>query len=121
VPGRPTIISQPVKITVHAGFADQAHFTLIASHFVYGGWNSSTALTVPFSVAVGDTFSNPVAQGTAVYFHTQAGVIQTGNSDFNAYTNPSGQATVSLITSNPRPLAPPYDYTPTTGQYAAVG
>ena len=35
--------------------------------------------TIPFAVAVGDTFSNPVAQGTAVYFHSQAGVIQTGN------------------------------------------
>jgi hypothetical protein len=120
VPGRATIVSQPVKITVHAGFADQAHFTLIASHFVYGGWNSSTALTVPFSVAVGDTFSNPVAQGTAVYFHTQAGVIQTGN---GAYTDVSGTATVSLLLVNPLPfpsLNPESNYKPVSGPYAAL-
>ncbi|HTX18830.1 MAG TPA: hypothetical protein VMG34_09225, partial [Bacteroidota bacterium] len=48
VPGRGTLISQPVKITVHAGFADQAHFTLIPSHYVSAGLNNK----IPFTVEV---------------------------------------------------------------------
>ncbi len=67
VPGRATLISQPVKITVHAGFPDQAHFTLLPSHFAFAGLDDG-GNTIPFSVVVGDTFSNPVAKGTAVYF-----------------------------------------------------
>jgi hypothetical protein len=63
---------------------------------------------VPFTVAVGDTFSNPVPVGTAVYFHSQAGIMQTGKSDFFAYTDIKGLATVSLQTVNPRPNALPY-------------
>ena len=96
VPGRATILSQPVKITVHAGFADQAHFTLIPSHYVFAGLNN----TIPFTVEVGDTFSNPVAQGTAVFLHSQAGVIQTGN---GAYTDVTGAASVNLLLVNPPP------------------
>ncbi|MGA7162309.1 MAG: Ig-like domain-containing protein [Bacteroidota bacterium] len=120
VPGRTTLISQPVKITVHAGFADQAHFTLLGSRYVFGPWNSSPPSTVSFGVAVGDTFSNPVALGTAVYFHSQAGVIQTGN---GAYTDLSGTATVNLLLVNPLPfpsLNPASDYKPVSGPYAAL-
>ncbi|MGA9405877.1 MAG: Ig-like domain-containing protein [Bacteroidota bacterium] len=116
VPGRGTLISQPVKISVHAGFPDQAHFTLSASHFVFAGLDYEN--TIPFSVTVGDTFSNPVAQGTAIYFHSQAGIIQTGGSSFNAYTDVSGRASVNLLTANPLPLSAPYEYKPVSGPYA---
>ncbi len=117
VPGRVALISQPVKITVHAGFADQAHFTLIPSHFVSAGLDNH----VPFSVVVGDTFSNPVAKGTAVYFHSQAGVIQTGSSDFSAYTDASGGAVVDLLLVNPHPtFGSPYEYKPVSGPYAGL-
>ena len=119
VPGRPTLISQPVKITVHAGFADQAHFTLAPSHFVFAGLDDANN-TIPFTVTVGDTFSNPVAKGTAVYFHSQAQVIQTGSADFNAYTGVSGTATVSLLTANPLPNRAPYEYNPVSGPYAPL-
>ena len=112
VPGRPTLISQPVKITIHAGFADQAHFTLMPSAYGVAGLNNF----IPFTVAVGDTFSNPVAVGTAIYFHSQAGIIQTGSADFSAYTNTTGEAGVSLLLVNPRPLAgTPYEYKPGIG------
>ena len=77
VPGRPTLISQPVKITIHAGFPDQAHFTLMPNAYGVAGLNNFIGITA----AVGDTFSNPVAIGTAIYFHSQAGVIQTGGAD----------------------------------------
>jgi hypothetical protein len=43
-----------------------------------------------------------------VYFHTQAGLIETGQSDFTAYTDKDGFATVNLWTVNPLPDALPY-------------
>jgi hypothetical protein len=49
-----------------------------------------------------------VPEGTAVYFHTQAGLIETGQSDFKAYTDKDGFATVNLWTVNPLPDAIPY-------------
>ena len=112
VPGRPTLISQPVKITIHAGFPDQNHFTLMPNAYGVAGLNNFIGITA----AVGDTFSNPVAIGTAIYFHSQAGIIQTGGADYNAYTNTNGEASVSLLLVNPRPLAgTPYEYKPAIG------
>jgi hypothetical protein len=103
------ITSQPVRITVHAGFPDQNHFTIYPSHYVFPISDYYHFPPAPkFSVAIGDTFSNPVPIGTAVYFHTQAGIIETGNSDFTAYTDKDGFATVNLWTVNPLPDAIPY-------------
>jgi len=101
LPGRPLLVSQPVRISVHAGFADQGHFSLIPSRWVFGGYRLRQ--DIKFTAVVGDTFSNPVQAGTAVYFHSQAGVIQTGSSDFNAYTDASGLASVALLPVNPTP------------------
>ncbi len=105
LPGK-TVTSQPVKITVHAGFADQHHFSILPSRFVFPGIDGYNE--IPFTVVIGDTFSNPVTTGTAVYFHSQAGIIQTGSSDFNAYTDISGKATVRLLTVNPTPTSLPF-------------
>jgi hypothetical protein len=110
--GGKIITSQPVRITVHAGFPDQNHFTIFANRYVFPlyDWyhHPSPDLQPKFTVAIGDTFSNPVPTGTAVYFHTQAGIIETGNSDFTAYTDKDGFATVNLWTVNPIPDALPY-------------
>jgi hypothetical protein len=98
LPDGRTIVSQPVEVTVHAGFPDRAHFTYSTNGYSFaiqpGGFNPN------FYVQVGDTFSNPVAVGTAVYFHTQAGVIQTGGF---AYTDGNGRAAVSYLGGNPTP------------------
>jgi uncharacterized Zn ribbon protein len=102
------INSQPVRITVHAGFPDQNHFTLMPSRFVFPSMDYLYTPYTQFTVAVGDTFSNPVPEGTAVYFHSQAGIIQTGQQDFIAYTDKSGLASVGLLTVNPEPDALPY-------------
>lgn len=112
------ITSQPVKITIHAGFPDQAHFTVTPGRRSFLGHNLFNE--IPFTVSVGDTFSNPVATGTAIYFHSQAGIIQTGSSNFGAYTNTSGRASVNLLTVNPTPSAAPYSYLPSSGAYAAL-
>lgn len=129
LPNRPLLVSQPVKISVHAGFADQGHFTLIPDRHVFEGFSPGppTFGARKFTAVVGDTFSNPVQSGTAVYFHSQAGVIQTGSSDFNAYTDASGFATVTLFPSNPTPDPtgtlragrPTYDTTFTQGRSGA--
>jgi hypothetical protein len=100
LPSGKVIVSEPVKATVHAGFPDRSHFTFRTNAYSFaiteGGSGGS------FFVQIGDTFSNPVAQGTAVYFHSQAGVIQTG---FGAYTDPNGRAGVTFLGGNPVPTA----------------
>jgi len=97
---------------VHAGFPDQNHFTLIPSRYVFPGFDSFTQ--VGFQTVVGDTFSNPVQAGTALYFHSQAGVMLTGTTSGASYTNSTGIASASLYTVNPRPSAVPF-YDPTAG------
>ncbi|MDD8019100.1 MAG: hypothetical protein PHP42_12050, partial [Bacteroidota bacterium] len=102
LPGKPPIYSTPVKLTVHAGFADQGHFTFIPEHYVFAGFIDGIPST-GFSVQVGDTFSNPVKAGTALIFSTQAGVMQTGQKDFSAYTDVNGIAKVLLFPNKPTP------------------
>ncbi len=115
--GGKIIQSEPVKITVHAGFPNQNHFTLIPARYSFLGFDIFNE--IGFQVAVGDTFSNPVAENTAIYFHTQASLIQTGT-NFSAYTDKSGRASVNLIGGvNPRPLVAPFAYLPSSGPYAA--
>lgn len=95
--GGQTIISQPVRIVIHSGFADRGHFTLMQNHFVV-----PTGASPTFTVAIGDTFGNPVSPGTAVYFYSQAGIMTSGA----AFTNGDGFATNTLITGvNPTPDA----------------
>jgi hypothetical protein len=109
--GGKIITSQPVRITVHAGFPDQNHFTIYPTRYTFPIFDYHRTLPDSrprFTVAIGDTFSNPVPTGTAVYFHTQAGLIETGQSDFQAYTDKDGYATVNLWTVNPLPDALPY-------------
>ena len=99
------VSSNPVRITVHAGFPDQKHFSLIPYRYVFPPVISNNTIDYPkILVAVGDTFSNPVPKGTAVYLHSQAGIIQTGNQDpLKAYTDDNGLILVNLITLNPLP------------------
>lgn len=106
LPNGTVIVSQPTRITVHAGFPDQNHFTLLPSNFAFAGLDFNN--TTGFTVAVGDTFSNPVPVNTAVYWHTQAGIIQTGSGNGASYTNSRGFAGSELYTVNPRPLTLPF-------------
>jgi len=100
LPSGGVIQSQPVKLSVHAGFADQNHFTLIPSRYVFPGYGQSPG----FTVAVGDTFSNPVQSGTAVYYNSQAGVMGTGTTSGGSYTDAVGFASANLYTVNPTPF-----------------
>ena len=100
LPSGLVIRSSPVKLTVHAGFADQAHFSLIPSRYVFPvGQNPG------FTVAVGDMFSNPVQSGTAIYFNSQAGIMGTGNNGTGGtYTDANGFGSATLYTVNPTPF-----------------
>lgn len=106
LPNGTLIVSEPTKITVHGGFPDQNHFTLLTDNFAFAGLDFMNQ--IGFTVVVGDTFSNPVQAGTAVYWHSQAGVMQTGTSAPASYTNTRGIAVSQLFTVNPRPLTAPF-------------
>ncbi|MEW6509931.1 MAG: carboxypeptidase regulatory-like domain-containing protein [Bacteroidota bacterium] len=102
--GTRTVTTSPVRVVIRAGFADQAHFTVSAPRFnlpILGVANARNTV----AVLVGDKYSNPVNEGTAVYFRSSAGVIQP-----TVFTNKDGQGSVELISGNPAPL----------GAYAAV-
>ncbi len=99
-----TIESSPVRIVIHGGFPDQAHFTISTPAFNFPALGIAGARH-QISVLVGDKYSNP-ASPTAVYFRSSAGVIQGTIS--GAITTLDGQGTVDLISGNPEPIGPPY-------------
>jgi hypothetical protein len=104
LPGRPLLVSQPVKISVHSGFADQNHFTITAQQINFPGLDKAF-ITDNITVQVADVYSNPVPQGTAVYFNSAHGSMQTGGGDAGL-TDVNGFVTKSLYSANPFPVAP---------------
>ncbi len=103
--GSRTISSSPVRVIINAGFPDQAHFTVAATRFNFPALGIMGRRN-PVSVLVGDVYSNPVVQNTAVYMRSSAGVIQA-----SIFTNADGEGAVDLISGNPAPF----------GIYAAPG
>ncbi len=101
VDGKP-IISKPINITIHGGFPDSNHFSIGSDQFNYGYYHILGGVA-KIRVLVGDKYSNPVREGTAVYFKSDAGVI--GGS---ALTDDQGIATVSLLSGSPLPNDPTY-------------
>ena len=104
IPGRPLLVSQPVKISVHAGFADPQHFTLAAAQLNFPGLDRAF-VQENITAQVADKFSNPVPAGTAVYFNTAHGSIQTGGGDAGL-TDANGFVTKTLYSANPFPVPP---------------
>jgi hypothetical protein len=94
-----TIKSSPVLITVHSGLPDQIHFSLYPVALNFAGLDLF-AVTDTVGVQVGDKYSNPVAEGTAVYFNTHAGIIQP-----SGFTDANGHAKVIIYSGNPFPDA----------------
>jgi hypothetical protein len=92
-----TITSQPVKVTVHAGFADQRHFTMAAPAYNFPGLDLAF-ITRSITVQVGDKYSNPVIAGTAVYFNSTHGTMTTGG-----LTSATGFVSNTLYSANPLP------------------
>ncbi|NOX67448.1 MAG: hypothetical protein GXO85_17010 [Chlorobi bacterium] len=96
------ITSKPVNITIHGGLPDLNHFAVGSDqrnypyYNVLNGQGTVTAL-------VGDKYSNPVRPETAVYFNTDAAVVQG-----SALTDDKGLASVTIISGNPLPNDPVY-------------
>jgi hypothetical protein len=89
------IISQPVRLLIHGGLPDQAHFSLYAERYNVEGL-VFFGIPVNVTALVGDKYSNPVQPGTKVYFSTTQGVITT-----TGQTNTNGFVVVQLYTGNP--------------------
>jgi hypothetical protein len=97
LPGRPAIVSSPVRLIIAAGFADQGHFTIGVERFNFPALGI-VGKRDQIGVLVGDRYSNPVQPNTAVYFRTNAGVIQA-----SVFTDADGQGVADLISGNPNP------------------
>lgn len=93
-----TIESAPIRVIIAAGYPDPAHFTLAAARYNFPALGF-VGKRLRVSVLVGDRYSNPVAPGTAVYFNSEAGVVQP-----SVFTSDDGQGSVDLISGNPYPL-----------------
>ncbi|MBI4534698.1 MAG: hypothetical protein HY708_00370 [Ignavibacteriae bacterium] len=91
------ISSSPVRVVINAGLPDQNHFSLGPERFNFPALGI-IGKTDRISVLVGDKYSNPVVPNTAVYFRSDAGVIQA-----SVFTDPSGLGTVTLFSGNPFP------------------
>lgn len=98
------ITSTPTRVVVNAGLPDQNHFTIGAAQFNFAAYNW-VGRTNNILVQVGDKYSNPVHQGTAVYFNTTGGIITAAR-----YTDIKGHTTATLFSGNPLPYynAPGY-------------
>ncbi|MFA6469209.1 MAG: Ig-like domain-containing protein [Bacteroidota bacterium] len=100
-----TIKSQPVIISVNSGFADQGHFTIAPTQFNFPGLQKAF-LGTDITVQVGDKYSNPVKEGTAVYFNSAHGIIQTAK----GLTDKNGFVTMTLYAGNPFPNVDGFSY-----------
>jgi hypothetical protein len=93
--------STPTRVVVNAGLPDQTHFSLGPQQYNFAAYNW-IGRTNEIGVQVGDKYSNPVHQGTAVYFNTTGGVIAAAG-----YTDITSHATVKLYSGNPQPKLDP--------------
>jgi hypothetical protein len=92
-----TIRSRPVSVAIHGGLPDQTHFSLGPERFNFPGLRRY-GLQNGVAIVVGDRYGNPVKPGTAVYFTTDAGVVEG-----SALTDEQGRGSVQLISANPLP------------------
>ncbi len=101
VVGSNTITSLPVKITIHAGFPDQRHFTMAPDRYNFPGLDKAF-VTQKITVQVADKYSNPVQAGTAVYFYSTHGTMSTGGGT-PGLTDANGFVSQTLFSANPYP------------------
>lgn len=98
--GAKTIRSKPVALTIHGGLPDLVHFSLAPDKLNFPGYNIF-GLQNKITAFVGDKYANPVKPGTAVYFTSTGGIIGG-----NANTCDFAQASVMLLSAEPRPNHP---------------
>jgi hypothetical protein len=94
------IVSEPIRVAIHGGLPDPAHFSIAFERLnieglVFDGVRNGV------SARVGDVHGNPVPLGTSVWFSSAYGLVQG-----SAGTEEHGEATVQEITAAPRPQIP---------------
>ncbi|MFH1862415.1 MAG: Ig-like domain-containing protein [bacterium] len=99
IPGSDSIFCAPIPIAIHSGFPDASHFAVFPLYINFPGF-SFFGRVDSIKALVGDMYANPVPQGTAVYFSTDAGIIEG-----SATTDSAGFATVRLFSGPPTPPA----------------
>ncbi|TKJ39734.1 hypothetical protein CEE37_10675 [candidate division LCP-89 bacterium B3_LCP] len=112
--GTDTISCTPVPITIHSGLPDPVHFGVYPRYVNFPGYNYFGREDSIIAI-VGDQYSNPVPSGTAVYFSTDAGIIEG-----SAVTDTAGFATVRLFSGPPVP-SPLYPFGLITAQTVGEG
>lgn len=100
--GTATLRSKPVAIAIHGGLPDDTHFSLAVEKLNFPGYNIF-GLKDKITAYVGDKYGNPVKEKTAVYFTTDGGIIEG-----SSLTDLLGQASVNLISAEPRPYHQQY-------------
>lgn len=83
-------------LVISTGVPDQKHFSLTATTGNCEGYEVDLPCT-PIEAILGDHFGNPVADGTAVNFTTEGGIINA------SCVTKSGHCSAALQASNPRP------------------
>ena len=99
VDGKP-ITSKPINITIHGGFPDDAHFSIASNQVNYAYYHWLGQLGT-ITVLIGDKYSNPVRPETAVYFNSDAAVIEG-----SSLTNNLGLASATFVSGAPLPNDP---------------
>ena len=94
---RPEVSSGAISVAVHGGPPDEGHFSLAVEKLNIAG-RVYSGLTDRITAYVFDQYSNPVPEGTSVYFSTTGGGIEG-----SARTGANGQASVTLISAEPYP------------------
>lgn len=96
------IRSKPVNIAIHGGMPDDSHFSIGPGQLNYP-YLHKLAAEGSITALVGDKYTNPVRPGTAVYFSTEAGVVEG-----SGLTNENGITTIKLFSGDPQPYDPAY-------------
>jgi hypothetical protein len=111
--GDTTVYCSPISVVIHSGLPDQTHFAVAPMFLNFAGYDYYGVVDTMTAI-VGDMYGNPVPMGTAVYFTSDAGIIEGSCS-----TDASGFASVRLY-SGPPPPSPAFPlgtvYAQTVGQ-----
>jgi hypothetical protein len=94
-----TISTQSDQLVVSTGVPAQDGFSVSIANLSPECWNVD-GVTSKVTARLSDHFHNPVPDGTAVYFTTSGGVIQS------SCTTTGGACSVNWTSQNPRPIMP---------------
>jgi hypothetical protein len=105
------VTSSPVPVVVHGGLPDSAHFAVAPELLNIPGL-VHLGVTDRMTAYVGDKYANPTRPGAAVYFTSNAGIIQG-----SSFADALGQASVLLESAAPDPPTGFVDVTARTADW----